>query len=78
MDVGDHVLAVNAVDVFRCRAQRDVQHGTIFRNVDRLASKHQRAVALYLGGFGQRQEVAHDVGIDQVLGVVEQEIAEGQ
>ena len=45
--------------------------------VDRLAGEHRRAPALDVGRLGQGEEPGHRLGVDEVLRVVEEEVAEG-
>ena len=73
MHLGDDVLAVHDDgSVFR-RAQGDVQHGAVFREVDLVPAEH-RVHALAQAGFGrQLHEQLEGLVGDAVLGVIQEE-----
>ena len=53
-----------------------MQDRAVLGDVDRLAGEHGVAALLDLGRLGQRQQAGHHLVVDQVLGIVEQEIVE--
>ena len=56
VDLRHDVLAVDAIDLVRRGAERDVQHRPVLGDVDRLAGEHRRPVLLDLGGLRERDE----------------------
>ncbi len=55
-----------------------MQNRTVFGDVDRLASEHGVAAPLDPCRLGQRQQAGHHLVVDEVLGIVEQEIVEAR
>ena len=70
------VLAFGLVNLIPPSAKRYMQHRPVLGDVDRLAGEHGVAALLHLGGLGQRQQAGHHLVVDQILGIVEQEIVE--
>ena len=70
------VLALRAVDRVGGGAQRHMQDRPILGDVDRLAGEHGVAALLDASRIRQRQQAGHHLVVDEVLGIVEQEIVE--
>ena len=76
-DLGHDVLAVDQDRLAGEIAQRGMQDGALLGRVDVFAGEHRVALGLDLGGLGELEERAADGGVDALLGIIEQEIVEG-
>ena len=74
--VGHHVLAVDHDRLAGEIAQRHVQDGAVLGDVDLLAGEH-RLARPRPRRLGELDERGQDPGVDALLGIVEQEIVEG-
>jgi hypothetical protein len=72
---GHHVIAgMDDRPLAGRMAQRDVQRGSAFGVVDRLAAAHARYPARQICRLPQRAQQRHGIGINALLGVVQQPI----
>ena len=71
--LGDHVDPVDDERAVARHPQRDVQHGTVLRDVDVLAGEHRVAPLRHAALLGERDEQAQRLVGDPVLRVVEEE-----
>ena len=71
--LGHHVFAVGHNRRAARRAQRHVQHGTTLCDVDLVAREHRVDPPAQARLVGQRQQQAHRVAVDPMLGVIEVE-----
>ena len=76
-DLGHHVLAVDENRLAGEIAQGGVQDGALLGDIDLHAGEHRVAPGFDLGRLGELDERGQDPGVDALLGIVEQEIVEG-
>ena len=74
--LGHHVVAVDQHRRVRAVAQRGVQHGAAFGDVDRLAAEHRVAPGGHAARLGELDQQRQRVGVEVGLGEVEQHVAE--
>ncbi len=75
MHVGDHVAPVDLDPNVAGRAQRNVQRRAVLGHVDVFAGEHRVDARPQTGTLGEREQEAHRLVGDELLGVVEEEIA---
>ena len=73
MNLGHHVVAVDADRRAARRAQRDMQHGALFGHVDLVAAEHRVDARAQSDFVGQREQQANSLVGHAMLGVVEVE-----
>ena len=76
-DVRHDVLAVDQDRLAGEIAQSGVQDRALLGDVDLLAGEHRVALGLDPAGLGELDERRQNGGVDALLGIVEQEIVEG-
>lgn len=76
IDLGHDVLAIDEDGAIRAIAERDVEDGAIFSDIDFLAGEHLLGHAVDVLLNGERAEQADRFIGDPVLGEIEKEVAE--
>src|SRR3569623_1548113 len=77
VDLGLHVGTAGIDWMVVAFAQRDMQHGTVFGDVDGVAAEHLLRPATDVGLAREIHQQRHGLGSGDVLGIIQQHVVEG-